>query len=157
MEKLDPALHILMRSDIKSMNPGKAMAQASHASNAFVFKMQKVIDEYFPESGMSNLNYHTLVSNFDAWKNSTNQGFGTALVYKATKADIDSVEKLTMADNLVLFEKILDPTYPVQDGDERYYVPVITCAYLFGDRTHCKEYIKPRGTIFGESGIMLHP
>ena len=31
-----PVLYILMRNDMKSMNPGKAMAQASHASNAFV-------------------------------------------------------------------------------------------------------------------------
>ena len=29
-------LYILMRNDLNSLNSGKAMAQASHASNAFV-------------------------------------------------------------------------------------------------------------------------
>ena len=33
---MTPVLYILMRTDMDSMNPGKAMAQASHASNAFV-------------------------------------------------------------------------------------------------------------------------
>ena len=34
-------LYILMRTDMDSMNPGKAMAQASHASNTFVFRFGK--------------------------------------------------------------------------------------------------------------------
>ena len=33
---MTPVLYILMRTDMNSMNPGKAMAQASHASNAFI-------------------------------------------------------------------------------------------------------------------------
>ena len=33
---MTPLLYILMRNDMDSMNPGKAMAQASHASNQFV-------------------------------------------------------------------------------------------------------------------------
>ena len=34
-------LYILMRTDMDSLNPGKAMAQASHASNAFVYRWGK--------------------------------------------------------------------------------------------------------------------
>lgn len=34
--ELDHKLYILMRNDMPSMNPGKAMAQAAHASNQFV-------------------------------------------------------------------------------------------------------------------------
>ena len=32
---MTPVLYILMRTDLNSMNPGKAMAQASHAGSAF--------------------------------------------------------------------------------------------------------------------------
>ena len=36
-------LYILMRQDLPSMNAGKAMAQASHASNAFIYEALKRI------------------------------------------------------------------------------------------------------------------
>ena len=38
---MKPVLYILMRTDMDSMNPGKAMAQASHASNQFVAEYQE--------------------------------------------------------------------------------------------------------------------
>ena len=45
-----PVLYIIMRNDLDSMNPGKAMAQASHASNAFVTKIDKE-DPYMTSGG----------------------------------------------------------------------------------------------------------
>ena len=42
-----PVLYILMRKDLKSMNPGKAMAQASHAANAFVHSNPEMPDAFF--------------------------------------------------------------------------------------------------------------
>jgi hypothetical protein len=39
--KKDLALYILMRNDLASMNVGRCMAQASHASNAFIYKFGK--------------------------------------------------------------------------------------------------------------------
>ena len=33
---MNPILYILMRTDMTSLNAGKAMAQASHATNAFI-------------------------------------------------------------------------------------------------------------------------
>jgi peptidyl-tRNA hydrolase len=34
-------LYILMRNDLQSLNAGKAMAQAAHAANQFVFENEK--------------------------------------------------------------------------------------------------------------------
>ena len=34
--EMTPVLYILMRTDMTSLNAGKAMAQASHATNAFI-------------------------------------------------------------------------------------------------------------------------
>ena len=65
-----PILYILMRNDMDSMNPGKAMAQASHAANAFVandiWEMEQMPD------GIVDLK--------NQWQNETTQGFGTVIV-----------------------------------------------------------------------------
>ena len=65
-------LYILMRTDMDSMNPGKAMAQASHASNAFVYRWgkEKAVKE---------------------WQGETQQGFGTVLVLGVTGDELYSV------------------------------------------------------------------
>ena len=36
-----PYLYILMRTDLPSLNPGKAMAQAAHAANKMTFIVDK--------------------------------------------------------------------------------------------------------------------
>ena len=41
---MNPILYILMRTDMTSLNAGKAMAQASHATNAFIQESERVDD-----------------------------------------------------------------------------------------------------------------
>ncbi len=55
-------LYILMRTDMASGTPGKMMAQASHASNAFVKRAFDVGED------------------ISGWTNQTDQGFGTVIV-----------------------------------------------------------------------------
>ena len=69
---MTPVLYILMRTDMDSMNPGKAMAQASHASNAFVSNAEP--------------GYNVDEELFNAWQQSTTQGFGTVLVLGVNEA-----------------------------------------------------------------------
>ena len=66
----DLRLYILMRNDLDSMKAGRAAAQASHASNAFIHKFGK--NEEVKE-----------------WANQTPQGFGTAIVLSGDVKDID--------------------------------------------------------------------
>lgn len=112
-------LYIIMRTDLESMNPGKAMAQASHASNAFVHEAEKLArySKYATEQ-------------LEEWRGETQQGFGTVLVLGGSMNDIE--------DTATMLEKgeyicgvVHDPTYPIKDGDVTHFIPLNTCAYVF--------------------------
>jgi peptidyl-tRNA hydrolase len=123
-----PVLYILARNDLASMNPGKLAAQASHASNAFVFAYH----EYMRNSAVDQANVSTVGLNkaFNQWQNSTLQGFGTVLVLEGSMTDISDVVK-TMANMNYMAEVIHDPTYPIVDGNIVHHIPLDTCAYVF--------------------------
>jgi peptidyl-tRNA hydrolase len=131
-------LYILMRTDLPSMNAGKAMAQASHASNAFVHKGKQDI------KGSSDLMM---------WQNETKQGFGTVLVLAVNgqelKNTVKEAERLGFTSGIVI-----DPTYPFKvngeiatllddsvdrreyEGNKEYtlYRTENTCGYVFGPK-----------------------
>lgn len=119
---MTPILYILMRNDIASMNPGKAMAQASHASNAFVSNAEPA--------------YNVDEKLFEQWQQSTPQGFGTVLVLGVTEAQMRTAVKVAESCGIDKFpcDIIHDPTYPIQDGDTVHHIPLDTCAYVFGDK-----------------------
>ena len=119
-------LYILMRTDLDSLNPGKAMAQASHASNAFVYRWgkEKTVKE---------------------WQGETQQGFGTVLVLGVTGDELYKVVE-TVDYNLrfkedVYADIIHDPTYPVQDGEVVHHIPVDTCGYDFGNTDSLEDLL----------------
>ena len=121
---MTPVLYILMRTDLDSMNPGKAMAQASHASNAFV--------NY-------DININTINGTEDNvfmredWKNQTEQGFGTVLVLGVTESQMRTAVTVATVSNFVS-GIVHDPTYPLRDGDTTHFIPLDTCGYVFGDK-----------------------
>lgn len=119
---MSAVLYILMRDDLDSMNPGKAMAQASHASNAFVHS-RNLMRHGTPEG--ENL--------YRSWKTETNQGFGTVLVLAVSQAKMEqavAVAKMAKLETGIVH----DPTYPMQDGETCHFIPLDTCAYVFGDK-----------------------
>ncbi len=138
MTEAFPVLYILMRNDLASMNAGKGMAQASHASNAFVFaELKKMLSrpwksvkdfyKVFIKGDMENANL------FIRWVHSTTQGFGTVLVLGVnevqmrTAVDVSCMLKFSAA-------VIHDPTYPLVDGDFCHFIPLDTCGYVFGNK-----------------------
>jgi len=126
MNKSCPTLYILMRTDMDSMNPGKAVAQGTHAANKF-------------ESDMENIENDSLLRLFDMWKRQTTQGFGTCIV-------LDCPTFETLFNKVELFKyhqahkksflcgSVTDPTYPVSDGKITHLISIDTCAYVFLDR-----------------------
>ncbi len=139
---MTPVLYILMRTDLPSMNPGKAMAQASHASNAFIHRMDT--------KGTGKTAINDMVN---AWRIETEQGFGTVLVLGATGNQINNiltdVKTLLPAD--VMADAVIDPSYPyrvtgeianiimndtIYKGDAEFTLTrsETTCAYIFGDK-----------------------
>jgi peptidyl-tRNA hydrolase len=135
---MTPVLYILMRTDLPSMNAGKAMAQASHASNAFIH-----------QSALFKASDPVMVKQ---WYNETKQGFGTVLVLAANGGQINSIIEKAKETEGVIAGKVIDPTYPYQvtgeianlinkdtpiykgDGMFTLYREEVTCAYLFGDK-----------------------
>jgi len=132
-------LYILMRNDLVSLTSGKAMAQASHASNAFIKEYGHMKD-------------------VKAWAAETDQGFGTVIVLTASKQQIlDIVLTDTIGDT------IYDPTYPYvvnaeiaglineknhtadpiykSDGSVVLHRSELTCAYVFGEKQHMKRIV----------------
>lgn len=127
-----------MRNDLASMNAGRCMAQASHASNAFIHKFGK--DKLVKE-----------------WQNQTNQGFGTAIVLSANEHQIRATDiKLEESDVFNFRDYLIDPEYsyivegefinlidknkhvldPVLKSDGKWIAwrKEMTCFYAFGDR-----------------------
>ena len=151
--RMDYRLYILMRSDLFSMNPGRAMAQASHASNAFIHEYGKL----------------KLVKK---WQKQTDQGFGTAIVLAADLQTITNIFSRLKELKYETMGTVLDPDYvipipadimpflsdetqrthtfdPIDDG-KRYlfHREEITCAYIFGDKNQLSPFL-------GE--LPLHP
>lgn len=123
-----PVLYLLMRNDLDSMNSGKAIAQGSHASNAFVFAYHEWMAT--ASTNQTDKQTSTLHQAFNRWQNETVQGFGTVLVLEGSMTDIidtfdDAVTAGYMADI------IHDPTYPIVDGNVVHHIPLNTCAYMF--------------------------
>jgi hypothetical protein len=115
------ALYILMRTDLASLNPGKAMAQSNHAYGALKKRVRSHI---------------VLQPKFIEWMGTTEQEFGTTLVLGAKEGEI----KLVLDRASRYFGKttlsgwVYDPTYPVCDGEITHLVPLNTCAFLFASR-----------------------
>ena len=125
-----PVLYILMRTDLASMNSGKGMAQASHASNAFWKRINDTIfDTSLPVDHVKN----RIERLANQWQLETDQGFGTVIVLGVTEAEmrlaVKNAQKLRYVSEI-----IHDPTYPLVDGDTVHYIPLDTCAYVFGDK-----------------------
>lgn len=133
-----------MRNDLPSMNAGRAMAQASHASNAFIHKYGKKNDVI-------------------KWAKETSQGFGTVIVLAADLIQIESIA-IKLAMSKVYHDLVFDPEYCIKVNhevaellDAKKYIPSksrdigacdvlicrkeITCAYLFGTHDDMGQYI----------------
>lgn len=153
-----PVLYILMRNDLSSLNAGKAMAQSSHASNAFVFAQLKEMLKSPWKSVKSFVDVFIRgkgETTFIKWVHSTSQGFGTVLVLAVNETQMRTAVKVAQLCQFTA-DVINDPTYPYRVDKE--LVPLIdpalhtaplvpgrdgmtacfrsedTCAYIFGDK-----------------------
>ena len=168
METENPILYLLMRTDMASMNPGKAIAQGAHAANQFTMTMRavwnkhhnssntEVGNEMYSTTGMpTNLLYtEDSLRLWECWEGSAvsqtgyAQGFGTTITLDVgTEKVLTEVVECARAAGCPA-EVTFDPTYPLVDGDVVHLLPVVTCGYVFGD----KNYLSPLLSKFN-----LHP
>ncbi len=129
----DLTLYIIMRTDLDSMNPGKAMAQASHAYGAFKFAIR------------SKLHRQTA---YMSWMDQSAQEFGTTIVLGGTREEIDFALRLCKTDRDLVYGWVHDPTYPLLDGEVLHSIPLDTCAFIFGSKHACRIIV---------ASMRLHP
>jgi hypothetical protein len=116
------ALYILMRTDLASLNPGKAVAQGTHATNLFVNQVEE-LRKGWPDA--PNVEAYT------AW--ASDRGFGTAITLSVTGAELTTI--ISQAVDCGCISGICtDPTYPLRDGDVTHLLNIDTCGYIFGNR-----------------------
>ncbi len=130
-----PYLMIIMRDDLASMTPGRAAAQASHATSHFTMEMEAKSDDYANEDTRKMTRD---VHQYRVWKSSTAQDFGTTIVCRAN----EELMKSTIDDASLEYSTgiIIDPTYGVRDGKVTHYVQLETCAWIFIDSPDMESF-----------------
>lgn len=143
-EKIEvmPFLYILMRTDLESMNPGKAVAQGAHAANQFVHvveKMRNDIDgasiqgrpmDVFPEE-------YENIEMYDYWATRTGDGFGTTICLDVDDNILHRV--INAGESMGMIAGVThDPSYPLRDGNVTHFLPLDTCGFIFGDKDELK-------------------
>lgn len=117
-------LHIIMRTDMASMNPGKAMAHAAHAANDF----DGMIFEFLKKSDNKGT---ILADGYREWVE--DRYFGTTLAFGGKEADIYRVCNRSYFDGMSGL--VIDPSYPIRDGEITHHINIMTCGWVF-----CNEY-----------------
>lgn len=128
--------YILMRTDLDSMNPGKAMAQAHHNYGALKFAVR------------SNL---VMQPSYIEWQRQTDQDYGTVITLGGNEGEIqNALDRVTAfhSPKYIVAGWVWDSTYPVRDGGITHKVRLNTNAFVFGLRSECKDVI---------SGLEYHP
>ena len=127
-----PFLYILMRTDLESMNPGKAVAQGSHAANQFVHDIDYMRGNIII-GDMHTLHEQTNENMYQYWKGRSGDGFGTTICLDVNDDDLHRIvemgKRMRLAANITH-----DPSYPIRDGDVTHFIPLDTCGYIFGDK-----------------------
>lgn len=132
-------LYIIIRNDLQSLTPGKAMAQAAHAANEFIHYYGQL--EAVHEDWCGN----------NPWME-CERPFGTTIVLTADIDNLDNVMNIAEAKKIPHGE-VYDPTYPFmttreiamlipaetftaptdfkEDGRVVCYRNELTCGYVF--------------------------
>jgi hypothetical protein len=152
-------VYVLLRTDLPSMNPGKAAAQVHHAGVQMMAKHGKrqLVQDYVKDGIAQGAVY-----------------FNTTLVLGATLSDIiqRGQEAENAGDDVVVFNTVTDPSYPffVENAEVADLIPEsaakaikkmsdgkilmvreeVTCAWFCGDRNDIRFCC-----LF--EGLNLHP
>lgn len=121
---MTPRFYIIMREDIANMNPGKAIAQGSHAQAAFM--VEKLVKEKFSTP------YEK--SAFEDWMEQ-GDGFGTTITLVAPLDTIVDIRNEAMCNQETAHNggMVVDTSYPdVNYYGVRFLRETVTCGWFFG-------------------------
>lgn len=112
--------YVLMRTDLKSLCAGKAMAQAHHAAS----KLHK------DATGGSWVKRDQ--DNYERWIKEAD-GFGTTIVLSVNEQEMRR-SLINARDYGYAHSAVNDPEYHLWDGATLHLFPLDTCAYIFGEK-----------------------
>lgn len=116
----NPCLYIVMREDLWDLTPGKAMAQASHATSDF-------------ENYEADSSFYPLLSDW-----CEDRKFGTTVVLEATLSDFKQIQEVTCYNGVVT-----DPSYPYRNYYGKLFTrSTVTCMWVFATTDEELEYMK---------------
>lgn len=125
-----PSLHIIMRSDIFDMNPGKGMAQAAHAQAMFSADANRMRSTVIPASP-SNQARVKMLGDFDAWSKQATD-FGVTYSRTATEKEIVDLITSDPHQHNMWGSLVIDPTYPYRNWyGQPFVMSIVTCGYVF--------------------------
>lgn len=123
----DPLIHyVLMRTDLPDYLSGKSMAQANHAGTHMLHNGLRFAD-------------HSFRVHLDEWL-AEGDGFGTCVVLGVTHREMRRSIELAKIGGIHC-GVVHDPSYPLRDGDEMQFLPINTCAYLFGRKSRLSPIV----------------
>jgi hypothetical protein len=135
-------LYILVRTDTKSLNPGKGMAQVAHAANQLsemaLRGVKATANAYSTEQLKDAHESHAKLKHaYEEWagEGEDYRGFGTTIVLASEEPDQDFEwvrSELARRQCHVGMGTVVDPTYPVRDGAVTHLVSFPTCMWVFG-------------------------
>lgn len=131
LKGIAPVLYIFMRTDMESLNPGKAMAQAAHAANQMAIHVRAITEKAHKTDGGGFVK-HCL----NEWEQQ-GVGFGKTIVFNGDTLEYvkDLIETMEAEQGLKPWRHgtVLDETYPITDGRMTHLLPIETCVWWFGD------------------------
>lgn len=135
-------LYILVRTDTKSLNPGKGMAQVAHAANQLsemALKGAKATANAYSSEDLKDANDQLtmLKHGYAEWvgEGEDYRGFGTTIVLASETPDQDFEwvrSELVRRQCHAGMGIVVDPTYPIRDGAVTHLVSFPTCMWVFG-------------------------
>lgn len=121
--------YVIMRTDLASLNPGKAMAQAHHNYGALKRAARFSSDE-------------ELVAQYLKWQEISGQDFGTVITLGGSEGEInDALVRVGRIKAHVLSGWVWDDTYPVVDGETLHSIRLNTNAFVFGTKLSCEDIV----------------
>lgn len=120
--------YVLMRTDLDSLNPGKAMAQAHHNYGALKFAIRA---------------NHILQPAYIEWQRQTHQDYGTVITLGGTEGEIQkALDRVTaFSRKNIVAGWVWDESYPIRDGAITHSVRLNTNAFVFGLKSECADII----------------
>lgn len=136
-------LYIIPRTDMDTMTPGRAIAQATHAATKMIFDIQNISED--------DPDYTEFTQMLEDYLDEAN-GFGTTIVLKPKSIFDQEDEFASLIHRLkeesgdfvypAIANVVNDPEYFIKDGSVTHIVPnVTTCLYMFGDPDDLKQLL----------------